>query len=48
MTRTAHGPVAVLGLGAMGAGLAHRLLDQGIPVRVWTVRRKSVSTPECP
>ncbi|CAL9322355.1 MULTISPECIES: NAD(P)-dependent oxidoreductase [Streptomyces] len=35
MTRTAHGPVAVLGLGAMGAGLAHRLLDQGIPVRVW-------------
>ncbi|WP_318205026.1 NAD(P)-dependent oxidoreductase [Streptomyces sp. SCL15-4] len=35
MTRTAHGPVAVLGLGAMGAGLAHRLLDQGIQVRVW-------------
>lgn len=35
MTRTSHGPVAVLGLGAMGAGLAVRLLDQGIPVRVW-------------
>jgi 3-hydroxyisobutyrate dehydrogenase len=35
MTRTPQGPVAVLGLGAMGAGLAHRLLDQGVPVRVW-------------
>ncbi|MFJ3307766.1 NAD(P)-dependent oxidoreductase [Streptomyces sp. NPDC086549] len=35
MTRTAHGPVAVLGLGRMGTGLATRLLDQGIRVRVW-------------
>ncbi|MFF9769112.1 NAD(P)-dependent oxidoreductase [Streptomyces sp. NPDC014636] len=35
MTRGVDGPVAVLGLGAMGAGLAGRLLDQGIPVRVW-------------
>ncbi|MFF8732630.1 NAD(P)-dependent oxidoreductase [Streptomyces sp. NPDC015171] len=35
MTRTTHGPVAVLGLGTMGAGLAGRLLDQGIQVRVW-------------
>ncbi|MBL1087681.1 NAD(P)-dependent oxidoreductase [Streptomyces actinomycinicus] len=33
--RTTNGPVAVLGLGAMGAGLAGRLLDQGIQVRVW-------------
>lgn len=29
------GPVAVLGLGTMGAGLATRLLDQGMAVRVW-------------
>ncbi|AXI80847.1 NAD(P)-dependent oxidoreductase [Peterkaempfera bronchialis] len=29
------GPVAVLGLGAMGSSLAARLLDQGVPVRVW-------------
>ncbi|MEW2080276.1 NAD(P)-dependent oxidoreductase [Streptomyces sp. NPDC005283] len=29
------GPVAVLGLGTMGTGLATRLLDQGIQVRVW-------------
>ncbi|MES4892920.1 NAD(P)-dependent oxidoreductase [Streptomyces sp. NPDC096012] len=35
MTRAIHGPVAVLGLGAMGAGLAGRLLDQGMQVRVW-------------
>jgi 3-hydroxyisobutyrate dehydrogenase len=28
-------PVAVLGLGAMGGGLAARLLDRGRPVRVW-------------
>ncbi|MEU6091812.1 NAD(P)-dependent oxidoreductase [Streptomyces sp. NPDC047085] len=35
MTRTTQSPVAVLGLGAMGSGLARRLLDQGIPVRVW-------------
>ncbi|MYW14867.1 NAD-binding protein [Streptomyces sp. SID2955] len=35
MTRTGIGPVAVLGLGAMGAGLATRLLDEGIQVRVW-------------
>ncbi|MFF5858875.1 NAD(P)-dependent oxidoreductase [Streptomyces sp. NPDC012751] len=35
MTRTTHGPVAVLGLGAMGAGLARRLLDEGVQVRVW-------------
>ncbi|MFD8722182.1 NAD(P)-dependent oxidoreductase [Streptomyces sp. NPDC059629] len=35
MTRTANGPVAVLGLGTMGAGLATRLLDRGIQVRVW-------------
>ncbi|MGW6461232.1 NAD(P)-dependent oxidoreductase [Streptomyces sp. NPDC055078] len=36
MTRApAPGPVAVLGLGTMGAGLATRLLDQGIRVRVW-------------
>ncbi|MEU2428395.1 MULTISPECIES: NAD(P)-dependent oxidoreductase [unclassified Streptomyces] len=34
MTR-AHGPVAVLGLGTMGSGLATRLLDQGVQVRVW-------------
>ncbi|MGW1619558.1 NAD(P)-dependent oxidoreductase [Streptomyces sp. NPDC002172] len=41
MTRTANGPVAVLGLGTMGTGLATRLLDRGIPVRVWnrTVER---------
>lgn len=35
MTRVSNSPVAVLGLGTMGAGLAARLLDQGIPVRVW-------------
>ncbi|MFD7445462.1 NAD(P)-dependent oxidoreductase [Streptomyces sp. NPDC059909] len=35
MTRTTDGPVAVLGLGRMGTGLATRLLDQGIQVRVW-------------
>lgn len=35
MTRTADGPVAVLGLGTMGTGLATRLLDRGIQVRVW-------------
>ncbi|MGW7290603.1 NAD(P)-binding domain-containing protein, partial [Streptomyces sp. NPDC054847] len=35
MTHTTNGPVAVLGLGTMGAGLASRLLAQGIPVRVW-------------
>ncbi|GAA2193832.1 NAD(P)-dependent oxidoreductase [Streptomyces bangladeshensis] len=35
MTPPVHGPVAVLGLGTMGAGLAGRLLDQGIQVRVW-------------
>ncbi|MFJ8495560.1 NAD(P)-dependent oxidoreductase [Streptomyces sp. NPDC094038] len=35
MTRTANGPVAVLGLGTMGTGLATRLLDRGIQVRVW-------------
>jgi 3-hydroxyisobutyrate dehydrogenase len=29
------GPVAVLGLGTMGSGLAFRLIEQGIPVRVW-------------
>jgi 3-hydroxyisobutyrate dehydrogenase len=29
------GSVAVLGLGTMGTGLATRLLDQGIQVRVW-------------
>jgi 3-hydroxyisobutyrate dehydrogenase len=29
------GPVAVLGLGMMGASLAGRLLDQGVQVRVW-------------
>ncbi|WP_455361121.1 NAD(P)-dependent oxidoreductase [Streptomyces sp. SYSU K21746] len=34
MTRPT-GPVAVLGLGTMGTGLATRLLDQGIQVRVW-------------
>ncbi|MET9667228.1 NAD(P)-dependent oxidoreductase [Streptomyces sp. NPDC006475] len=34
MTPT-QGPVAVLGLGTMGAGLAGRLLDQGVQVRVW-------------
>ncbi|MFI2351682.1 NAD(P)-dependent oxidoreductase [Streptomyces sp. NPDC019443] len=34
MTRPS-GPVAVLGLGTMGTGLATRLLDQGIQVRVW-------------
>ncbi|MEU6551375.1 NAD(P)-dependent oxidoreductase [Streptomyces sp. NPDC046915] len=35
MKRTTNEPVAVLGLGTMGAGLAARLLDQGVPVRVW-------------
>ncbi|MER5795524.1 NAD(P)-dependent oxidoreductase [Streptomyces sp. NPDC001980] len=35
MTRTANGTVAVLGLGTMGSGLAARLLDRGIQVRVW-------------
>ncbi|MGW7365739.1 NAD(P)-dependent oxidoreductase [Streptomyces sp. NPDC054841] len=35
MTRTTDGPVAVLGLGRMGTGLATRLLGQGIQVRVW-------------
>ncbi|MEI5010912.1 NAD(P)-dependent oxidoreductase [Streptomyces sp. PmtA] len=35
MTNTTNGPVAVLGLGTMGSGLASRLLDQGIQVRVW-------------
>ncbi|MHC5705468.1 NAD(P)-dependent oxidoreductase [Streptomyces sp. PKU-MA01144] len=35
MTYTTNGPVAVLGLGTMGAGLASRLLGQGIQVRVW-------------
>ncbi|MFF7467979.1 NAD(P)-binding domain-containing protein [Streptomyces sp. NPDC008092] len=35
MTRTAHGTVAVLGLGTMGSGLAARLLDRGVQVRVW-------------
>ncbi|MFJ1735602.1 NAD(P)-dependent oxidoreductase [Streptomyces sp. NPDC088254] len=35
MTPVSNGPVAVLGLGTMGAGLAARLIDQGIPVRVW-------------
>ncbi|WP_328393042.1 NAD(P)-dependent oxidoreductase [Streptomyces sp. NBC_00390] len=34
MTRP-NGPVAVLGLGTMGTGLATRLLEQGVPVRVW-------------
>jgi 3-hydroxyisobutyrate dehydrogenase len=29
------GPVAVLGLGTMGSGLASRLIAQGIQVRVW-------------
>ncbi|GLF93147.1 NAD(P)-dependent oxidoreductase [Streptomyces yaizuensis] len=32
---TGPGPVAVLGLGSMGSGLAGRLLDQGVRVRVW-------------
>ncbi|MFJ8542609.1 NAD(P)-dependent oxidoreductase [Streptomyces sp. NPDC093586] len=35
MTHPTDGPVAVLGLGTMGAGLASRLLAQGISVRVW-------------
>ncbi|MFI6038540.1 NAD(P)-dependent oxidoreductase [Streptomyces sp. NPDC051315] len=35
MTRIPDGPVAVLGLGRMGTGLAGRLLDQGVRVRVW-------------
>ncbi|MEU2061258.1 NAD(P)-dependent oxidoreductase [Streptomyces sp. NPDC013455] len=35
MTRPQSSPVAVLGLGAMGTGLAVRLLDQGVAVRVW-------------
>jgi 3-hydroxyisobutyrate dehydrogenase len=34
MTRP-NGPVAVLGLGTMGTGLATRLLEQGVQVRVW-------------
>ncbi|WP_377268021.1 NAD(P)-dependent oxidoreductase [Peterkaempfera sp. SMS 1(5)a] len=29
------GPVAVLGLGTMGSGLAARLLDQGVQTKVW-------------
>ncbi|MFP1628836.1 NAD(P)-dependent oxidoreductase [Streptomyces sp. 5K101] len=32
---TRHGPVAVLGLGTMGSGLATRLLAQGVQVRIW-------------
>ncbi|MFF8974239.1 NAD(P)-dependent oxidoreductase [Streptomyces sp. NPDC014995] len=41
MTHIPNGPVAVLGLGLMGTGLANRLLDQGVQVRVWnrTARR---------
>ncbi|GGW52445.1 NAD(P)-dependent oxidoreductase [Streptomyces xantholiticus] len=37
MTRTHNGPgpVAVLGLGTMGTGVASRLLAQGMQVRVW-------------
>ncbi|MGW7408574.1 NAD(P)-dependent oxidoreductase [Streptomyces sp. NPDC054833] len=35
MTRIANGRIAVLGLGTMGSGLATRLLEQGIQVRVW-------------
>ncbi|MEV6180305.1 NAD(P)-dependent oxidoreductase [Streptomyces sp. NPDC052015] len=35
MTRMTTGSVAVIGLGRMGTGLATRLLDQGIQVRVW-------------
>ncbi|WP_406499813.1 NAD(P)-dependent oxidoreductase [Streptomyces sp. NBC_00846] len=35
MTHSTTGPVAVLGLGTMGTGLATRLLDQGVQVRVW-------------
>lgn len=35
MTQPVTGPVAVLGLGTMGTGLATRLLDQGVEVRVW-------------
>ncbi|MEU6671159.1 NAD(P)-dependent oxidoreductase [Streptomyces sp. NPDC046727] len=35
MKHSTNSPVAVLGMGAMGAGLAGRLLDQGIQVRVW-------------
>ncbi|MET9777622.1 NAD(P)-dependent oxidoreductase [Streptomyces sp. NPDC006367] len=35
MTHTTDGPVAVLGLGTMGSGLASRLLAQGMSVRVW-------------
>ncbi|GGT06817.1 3-hydroxyisobutyrate dehydrogenase [Streptomyces kurssanovii] len=34
-TINASGPVAVLGLGTMGSGLASRLLAQGVHVRVW-------------
>ncbi|MFJ4621230.1 NAD(P)-dependent oxidoreductase [Streptomyces sp. NPDC088812] len=35
MTRMTDGPVAVIGLGRMGTGLATRLLEQGVEVRVW-------------
>ncbi|MFJ3233943.1 NAD(P)-dependent oxidoreductase [Streptomyces sp. NPDC086787] len=35
MTPVTSGPVAVIGLGTMGSGLAARLLDQGVRVRVW-------------
>ncbi|AXE76275.1 NAD(P)-dependent oxidoreductase [Streptomyces atratus] len=35
MTHPTTGPVAVLGLGTMGTGLATRLLEQGVQVRVW-------------
>ncbi|MER6539118.1 NAD(P)-dependent oxidoreductase [Streptomyces sp900105755] len=35
MTRASTGTVAVLGLGTMGSGLAARLLDRGMRVRVW-------------
>ncbi|WFB08580.1 NAD(P)-dependent oxidoreductase [Streptomyces sp. LX-29] len=40
------GPVAVLGVGTMGGGLAARLLDRGVPVRVWnrTARRTAPLT----
>ncbi len=35
--------VAVLGLGTMGGGMAHRLLDQGFAVDVWGYGRLDVS-----
>jgi 3-hydroxyisobutyrate dehydrogenase len=39
-----HTTIAVLGTGGMGAGMAHRLLDEGYQVRVWN-RTKAKLAP---